>query len=90
MSELRLKVPSDVKLEFERSLGSRVSYEMWQLLFSRFLREQLKVKLDRIKRLESIVSKSKLTERQAKKLADEASLSVARRFLSSAGVKYPK
>ena len=87
MSELVLRVPSDIREEFRAEFGRKMPDEMWQLLFSRFLKEELKEKLQKIKRIESIVSKSKLTEEQAKKLADEASLSVAKRFLTSAGIK---
>ena len=55
----------------------RVSKENWQLLFSRFLRREL----EEIRGIESIVSKSKLTEEQAKELADEVSLAIAKRLL---------
>jgi len=87
MGELLLRVPYDVRREFETVFGRNVTDATWQLLFSRFLNEELREKLNRIKRIESIVSKSKLTEEQAKKLADEVSLSIAKRFLSSAGVE---
>ncbi|MEK6949078.1 MAG: hypothetical protein AABX34_02575 [Nanoarchaeota archaeon] len=88
MAELLLRVPDEVRIEFETVLGREIPEKMWQLLFSRFLNEELREKLSKIKRIESIVSKSKLTEAQAKKLADEISLSVSKRFLDSAGVKY--
>lgn len=90
MAEVLLRVPDDVRREFEALLGRGISESMWQLLFSRFLKEELREKLSRIKRIESIVSKSKLTEKQAKELADEASLSLSKRFLKSAGVNLPK
>lgn len=76
-----MRVPYDVRREFEMVFGRGVTDATWQLLFSRFLNEELREKLDRIKRIESIVSKSKLTEEQAEELADEVSLSVAKRFL---------
>ena len=88
MAELLLRVPDEVRKEFETVLGREIPEKMWQLLFSRFLNEELREKLSEIKRIESIVSKSKLTEKQAKELADEVSLAVSKRFLDSAGVKY--
>ena len=88
MAELLLRVPDEVRKEFETVLGRKIPEKMWQLLFSRFLNEELKEKLSKIKKIESIVSKSKLTEKQAKELADEVSLSVSKRFLDSARVKY--
>ena len=72
MGEIVVKVPEDIGIE----LG-RVSEEIWQLLFSRFLRREL----EEIREIELIVSKSKLTEEQAKELADEVSLSIAKRLL---------
>ena len=72
MGELVVKIPEDIEIE----LG-KVSKEDWQLLFSRFLRR----KLEEIREIESIVSKSKLTEEQAKELADEVSLAIAKRLL---------
>lgn len=90
MEELLLRVPNDVRKEFENVFGKEIPGKMWQLLFSRFLNEELRNKLSEIKRIESIVSKSKLTEKQAKQLADEVSLSISKRFLDSAGIKYPR
>lgn len=90
MAELVVEVPDDIRKEFKAVLGREMPEGMWQLLFSRFLNEELRKKLSEIKKIESIVSKSKLTEKQAKELADKVSSSVARRFLDSAGVKYPK
>ncbi len=72
MAEIVVKVPEDIGIE----LG-RVSEENWQLLFSRFLRREL----EEIRELEAILSKSKLTEEQAKDLADEVSLAIAKRLL---------
>lgn len=90
MAEVLLRVPDDVRREFVAVLGREIPENMWQLLFSRFLKEELKEKLARIKRIESIVSKSKLTDEQAELLSNEASLSLSKRFLKSAGVKSPK
>ena len=72
MGELKVVIPEDIGIE----LG-KISKEDWQLLFSRFLRREL----EEIREIESIVSKSKLTEEQAKELADEVSLSIAKRLL---------
>jgi len=72
MAELVVKIPEDIGIE----LGN-VSKKDWQLLFSRFLRREL----EEIREIESIVSKSKLTEEQAKELADEVSLAIAKRLL---------
>ena len=70
--ELKVVIPEDIGIE----LG-KISNEDWQLLFSRFLRREL----EEIREIESIVSKSKLTEEQAKELADEVSLAIAKRLL---------
>jgi len=72
MAELVVKISEDIGIE----LG-KISKEDWQLLFSRFLRREL----EEIREIESIVSKSKLTEEQAKELADEVSLAIAKRLL---------
>lgn len=88
MTELLLRVPDDVRGEFETVFRRKVTDASWQLLFSRFLNEELREKLDRIKRIESIVSKSKATPEQVNELSDEVSLSIAKRFLSSAGIEY--
>jgi uncharacterized protein YacL (UPF0231 family) len=88
MDELLLRVPDEVRREFETVLGREIPEKMWQLLFARFLNEELREKLSEIKKIESIVSKSKLTEKQAKELADEVSLSISKRFLDSAGIEY--
>lgn len=90
MAELLLRVPDEVRREFETVLGREIPEKMWQLLFARFLNEELKEKLSEIKRIESIVAKSKLTEKQARELADEVSLSISKRFLDSAKIKYPE
>ena len=71
MAEVVVNIPEELK-EFES-----ISPINWQLLFSRFLKKEL----ERIKEIEAIVSKSKLTEEQAKELADEVSLAISKRFL---------
>jgi len=87
MDKLLLEVPYDVRREFEAVFGEEMPDRMWQLLFSRFLNEELRGKLHEIRRIESIVSRSKLTQEQADELADELSSSIAKRFLESAGVE---
>ena len=72
MAEVLVKIPEDIGIE----LG-KIPKEDWQLLFSRFLRREL----EEIREVEAIVSKSKLTEEQAKELADEVSLAIAKRLL---------
>ena len=71
MAEVVVKIPEELK-EFES-----ISPINWQLLFSRFLKREL----ERIKEVEAIVSKSKMTQEQAEELADEVSLAVSKRFL---------
>lgn len=68
-----VEVPEDVREEF-----GKVPEKNWQLLFSRFLRSEL----EGIKRAESITSKSRMSRKQADKLADEVSLAVSKRLLS--------
>ena len=87
MPELKLEVPDDVRMEFEALFGKKMPESMWQLLFSRFLNEELRKKLSEIKKIESIVSRSKLTEKQAKELADEVSMSLSKRFMASVRAK---
>ena len=72
MAELKVEIPEDISEEF-----SKISDVDWQLIFSRFLRD----KLDKIREIESIVSKSKATEGHVKELADEVSLAIAKRLL---------
>ncbi|GEM_PF-3407030 len=83
MAELKLEVPDDVRVQFEELFGNKMPEGMWQPLFSRFLNDELRKKLSEIKRIESIVSKSKLTEKQAKELADEVSMSLTKRLMAS-------
>ena len=69
--EVKVRLPEDVGMEF-----ARISEENWQLLFSRFI----KAKLDEIREINAIVSKSKASEEQAKELADEVSSAIAKRL----------
>lgn len=74
MAELIVvKVPEDIREEF----GVKVSKKNWQLLFSRFLRNEF----EGIREVEAIASKSRMTRKQADKLADEVSLAIAGRLL---------
>ena len=68
---LKLGVPKDLSME----LGM-IRPESWQLLFSRFLKREL----EEIKEIDLIVSKSKATQKQVNELADEVSLSIAKRL----------
>ena len=45
MAELLLRVPNEVRREFEAMLGREIPEKMWQLLFSRFLNEELDFKI---------------------------------------------
>lgn len=72
MPELVVRVPNDVGMEF-----SNISEENWQLLFSRFIR----TKLDELREIDSIVSKSKANEEQVKELSDKVRSAIAKRFL---------
>ena len=71
MIEIRVSLPEDIEIEL-----NKIPKENWQILFSRLLKE----KLEEIKEMETILSKSKLTESKAKELADEISLSIAKRL----------
>ncbi|MAG01891.1 hypothetical protein CMI42_01000 [Candidatus Pacearchaeota archaeon] len=62
-----VEVPQDMREEF-----GNISNEKWQLLFSKYLRE----KLNEMQEIDNIVNKSKMTEEQAEKLANEVSLSI--------------
>jgi len=88
MAELLLRVPDDVRVQVESALGRKLSPAEWQTLFSRFLKEELKEKLVRIKHVESIVARSRMTQKQAEGLAREVNCSLSKRFLSESGVKY--
>ncbi len=71
MAEVIVEVPEELKREVKGIPGIELS-----LVVSRLL----KAKLERIVRLERIVSKSKLSEEKANELADEISLSLSRRY----------
>lgn len=70
MAELKVEIPEELK---ELASASNIN---WQLALERRLKEEL----EELARLKRIVDKSMLTEEQAKELADEVSLSLARRY----------
>ena len=70
MAEIVVEIPEE--LEELR----KVSKINWQLAIQKRLLEEF----DELVRIEKIVSKSKLTEEQAKELADEVNLSLAKRY----------
>lgn len=88
MAEMILQVPDELKAEVESVLGRKLSYAEWQTLCSRFLKVQLKKNLETIKHVDSIVSKSKMTQKQADELADRVNCALSKRYLSESGVKY--
>ncbi|MBI2045526.1 hypothetical protein HYT23_05710 [Candidatus Pacearchaeota archaeon] len=70
MEEVTIKLPDELK---ELAFAKKIN---WQLLLSK----KVNVELEEIARIKRIVSKSKLTEEQADKLADEVNLSLAKRY----------
>ena len=73
MAELKIKIPEELE---ELSSASKIN---WQLVVEKRLKEEL----EELARLKRIVDKSKLTQEQANKLADEVSLALAKRFKRS-------
>lgn len=72
MVEITISIPEDISIEFDK-----ISKEAWQLLFSRFV----KSKLDELRKIEAIISKSKATEKQISELAEEVGLEITKRLL---------
>ena len=70
MAELKVEIPDELK-ELEYATGIN-----WQLAVEKRLKEEFK----ELARLKKIAAKSKLTEKQAKKLADEVNLSLAKKY----------
>ena len=68
---LKVEIPAELRSEFKA-----ISEVELSILVSRVLRD----KFSRLARLKKIVSKSKLTEEQAVKLADKVSKSLAKRY----------
>ena len=70
MAELKVEIPDELK-ELESASGIN-----WQLAVEKRLKEEF----EELARLTRIVSKSKLTEEQAKELADDVNLSLAKKY----------
>lgn len=70
MTELVIKIPKELE-ELKSASGIR-----WQLAVEKRFREEL----EEIARIRRIVSKSKLTQEQADRLADEVNKSLAKRY----------
>ncbi|MBS3097698.1 hypothetical protein J4209_02775 [Candidatus Woesearchaeota archaeon] len=70
MAELKVEIPDELK-ELESASGIN-----WQLAVEKRLKEEF----EELARLKRIVSKSKLTEEQAKELADDVNLSLAKKY----------
>lgn len=70
MAEVCVNIPDELK---ELSSVSKIN---WQLIVGRILKEEF----EELTRVKKIVDKSKLTEEQAKELANEINLSLAERY----------
>ena len=70
MTELKVEIPEELK-ELESASGIN-----WQLAVEKRLKEEFE-ELAKIKR---IAAKSELTEKQAKELADDVNLSLAKKY----------
>ena len=71
MIELKVKIPEELESELK---------QLPDIELSIFLTNLLRKKLSRAIEFKQIVSKSKLTEEQAEELADEISMSLAKRY----------
>lgn len=71
MAEIVIKIPDEL------SYMKDTSDMEWTLLVNKILQERL----DRIARLQKIVSKSKLTEKGVDELTDKINTSLAKRYL---------
>ncbi|PIN77765.1 hypothetical protein COV15_01375 [Candidatus Woesearchaeota archaeon CG10_big_fil_rev_8_21_14_0_10_34_12] len=71
MGEIRIKIPREV--EFVKEVPSIE----WSILASKLI----KSKLDKIARLQKIVSKSKLTKKDVEEFSDKINESLSRRYL---------
>jgi len=74
MPEVIINVPEELEKEFKN-----VMPVYWQLAVEKKIKEEL----NELVRLKKIISKSQLTEKGAKELADEVSVSLAERFSES-------
>ena len=71
MAEITITIPAELEEELKN-----ISKINWQLLIVRKLKEEL----EEAARIKSIVSKSKLTQQDADKLADEVNEALAKRY----------
>ena len=71
MSELTIKIPAE--LEFVE--------QMPKIDWSILVNQLIKSKLDRVVRLQRIVAKSKLTEKDVEELSDKINESLSQRYL---------
>lgn len=71
MEELRIKIPDEL------GFFKQVSNVDWSILFNKLV----KSKLNRIARLQRIVAKSKLTEKDVEELSDKINRSLSKRYL---------
>lgn len=76
MAELKLQIPEELKEEMEQFPGVE-----WQVAVRKLLKEEL----GRMLELKTIVSKSKLTEKDVEELSDKVDESLAWRFRQSLG-----
>jgi len=72
MPNLTLAIPEELKKKME---------SVPEMNWSEIAREAISKQLEEYKLFKELVSKSKLTEKNAKKLADEIDLEVSKRFL---------
>lgn len=71
MTEVTVRIPKELESEFR--MLSKADLDM-------VVGRALKSELERVARFKQIVSKSKMTQRQADKLADEISTGLAERY----------
>ena len=76
MAKLEVEIPEELRRDFESLSDIDVSFAMSRVL---------KTELERLARLKGIVSKSKLTEKDAKLLSSKVDESLAKRFRSAQG-----
>ena len=74
MTELRVDIPDEMSQNMKMFVGIN-----WELMMRRLLKNEL----ERMARLKRIVSKSKMTEKDATRLAKEVNEALAERFMES-------
>ncbi len=70
MAELKIKIPEDLKMEMEKFCVD------WSLI----IRRTIKREIQNLTEIERIISKSRLTDRDALELGEKISKSIAERF----------